>query len=49
MQRDAKLAKCIEGKIVTGLINDKRARKALQRAVSLRVSYKAEEMYIYGS
>jgi len=40
MQREAKLANCIEGKIFTCLIKDKRARKALQHAVSMR----ADEM-----
>jgi len=46
MQRETKLANFIEGKIFTGLIIDKRARKALQRAVSMGASYKADEMYI---
>jgi hypothetical protein len=46
MQGDAQLAKCIAGKFFTALIKDKRARNVLHHAVSMAVSYKAEEMPI---
>jgi hypothetical protein len=42
-QREAHLAKCIAGKTFTALINDKRARKVLHHAISIRDSHKADE------
>jgi hypothetical protein len=48
MQRDGKLAKCSKGNIFIDLINDKRARKTLQHAASMRASYKADKMLHLG-